>query len=554
MDRRYGWSLKTEFGWFMSAATVVLALGLIGYSVTFLLVAHYRADFAASAPPALRTLHDGKVFAVPGASIGDVPDAASLRALGDALKVQAPDLPWASALVRRNVRAAPVAIQSIFFPAHTMNDAAAICARLVSVPPGCTPVLASSEDLTHANGAEVDAAVFAALGASPITPSSSSADAAMSARPMLQPPLVLQSGIRSDVTPPSGAQLWLSDKYRPGDARLVSVVAAGDVMMGSSTSDLNPAITPGVDVSSLIGGDLASIFRHADIAFVNLEGPLYDGPAASPKACGNCFAFRSPTYYAGVLASLGVDAVSLANNHSGDYGEGGRASTMAALRERGIGFGGLDRDGARAATLVLPGGRKAAVVAFAPNEGTLNLNDLPAAEKLIRELKKTHDLVVVSFHGGAEGWAYVHVAKGDEQFYGEDRGDVVRFAHAAIDAGADIVIGQGPHVPRAVELYRGHLIAYSLGNFWTYEGVMSYAVSGLGPVLEAWLAPDGTIAGFTIHSTRQAGLGVPHIDSDDEAARYVYYLTKSDFPQTSALLDSSTLGNSYAQPRVATGP
>ena len=87
----------------------------------------------------------------------------------------------------------------------------------------------------------------------------------------------------------------------------------------------------------------------------------------------------------------------------------------------------------------------------------------------------------------------------DETFDGEDRGDVVRFAHAAIDAGADIVIGQGPHVPRAVELYRGHLIAYSLGNFWTYEGVMNYAVSGLGPVLEAWLAPDGTVAGLAIH-------------------------------------------------------
>jgi len=83
------------------------------------------------------------------------------------------------------------------------------------------------------------------------------------------------------------------------------------------------------------------------------------------------------------------------------------------------------------------------------------------------------------------------------------------------------------------------LIAYSLGNFWTYEGVMTYAVSGLGPVLEAWLAPDGTIAGFTMHSTRQAGLGVPHLDPDDEAARYVYYLTRSDFPRTGERIDEA---------------
>lgn len=356
---------------------------------------------------------------------------------------------------------------------------------------------------------------------------------------VLQPPLALQPAVRSDRWPSPDTQYWFSSKYKPGDAGLVDVVAAGDVMMGSKDSGLNPDIRPGTDAAALLGDDLAMIFRRADVAFANLEGPLYDGPNEPAKSCTNCFTFRSPTFYAGVLASMGIDAVGLANNHSGDYGEDGRASTMAALRAHGIGFGGLDRDGARAATLLLPGGRKAAVAAFAPNDGTLDLNDIPAAEKMIREWKKTHDLVIISFHGGAEGWDHVHVARGDETFAGEDRGDVVRFAHAAIEAGADIVIGQGPHVPRAVELYRGHLIAYSLGNFWTYTGVTSYAVYGLGPVLEAWLAPDGTIAGFSIHSTRQAGLGVPHFDPADEAARYVFYLTKSDFPGTDALLETA---------------
>ena len=358
---------------------------------------------------------------------------------------------------------------------------------------------------------------------------------ALTDKTMTPPPLALQRAVR----PQPAGLVWLSADYKPGDPRLVDVVAAGDVMMGSINTGLNPQIVPGVDAASLIGSDLAAIFRSANIAFANLEGPLYDGASPSAKDCANCFAFHSPTAYASVLASLGIDAVSLANNHSGDYGEAGRASTMAALRANGIGYGGLDRDGARAATLTLSDGRKAAVVAFAPNSGTLNLNDLAAARTLIAELKKTHALVVVSFHGGGEGWDHVHVVKGDEVFDGEDRGDVVAFAHAAIDAGADIVIGQGPHVPRAVELYRGHLIAYSLGNFWTYTGVMNYAVSGLGPVLEAWLAPNGTIAGFTIHSTRQAGLGVPHLDPDDEAARYVFYLTKTDFPQTGARIDEA---------------
>ncbi len=381
----------------------------------------------------------------------------------------------------------------------------------------------------------------------------------MAHQAVLQPPLELQPAVRSGHWPPPGAQLWLSETYKPEDPRLVDVVAAGDVMMGSVDSGLNPDIRRSSDATALIGNDLATIFKRADIAFVNLEGPLYDGPNPPVKNCAGCFTFRSPTDYAGVLASLGIDAVGLANNHSGDYGEIGRNSTMAALRAHGIGFGGLDRDGARVATLLLPGGRKAAFAAFAPNSGTLDLNDIPTAQKLIGEWKKTHDLVIVSFHGGAEGWDHVHVVRGGESFDGEDRGDVVRFARAAIDAGADIVVGQGPHVPRAVELYRGHLIAYSLGNFWTYEGVMSYAVSGLGPVLEAWLTPDGKIAGFSIHSTRQAGLGVPRIDPADEAARYVFYLTKTDFPSTDELLQSARdrtqfAGSSRTHSRVASGP
>ncbi|MDE2182107.1 MAG: CapA family protein [Alphaproteobacteria bacterium] len=342
----------------------------------------------------------------------------------------------------------------------------------------------------------------------------------------------IRQAVTATNTPPPETRIWLSKDYPPGDARLVDVVAAGDVMMGSTNSDLNPRIVPGVDAASLIGSDLAIIFRRSDVAFVNLEGPLYDGSEPTAKNCTSCFSFRSPTYYADVLSSLHVSVVSLANNHSGDYGQAGRESTIAALMRRGIGFAGLERDGARTSILRLANGRTVGVIAFAPNSGTLDINDIPAAAGQIRELKAKVDLVLVSFHGGAEGWDHVHVARGDETFDGEDRGDVIAFAHAAVDAGADLVVGQGPHVPRAVELYRHHLIAYSLGNFWTYAGVGSYAVSGLGPVLEAWIEPDGTIAGFEVHSTRQAGLGVPHLDPENEAARYVYYLTRADFPDT----------------------
>ncbi len=440
MNRRYGWSLETWFGQFVTTATLLIAVATLSISVCDYLIARYQWKLAHGeiAHPAVLAQFDCP-FAL-ASPVAAIPVAGQLQ-------------------LRARTAAAPVAHPA----AHDWADRAQ----------------------------------------------------------------------------PSAKMLWLSGAYHPGSAGLVDVVAAGDVMMGTKDVGLNPAIRPGADAAGLVGGDLAGVFRHADIAFVNLEGPLYDGPGPSAKNCGSCFAFHSPTYYAGVLQSLGVGVVSMANNHSGDFGEDGRNSTMAALRAHGIEFAGLDREGARFATLALPNGKKAAVIAFAPNSGTLNLNDIPRAQALVRDLKKTHDLVIVSFHGGGEGWNFVHVAKSSEFFDGEDRGDVTSFAHAVIDAGADLVIGQGPHVPRALEIYRDRLIAYSLGNFWTYSGVMTYAVSGLGPVLEAWLTPEGKIAGFTIHSSRQAGLGVPHMDSMDEAARYMLYLTKTDFPETSARLSGA---------------
>lgn len=349
------------------------------------------------------------------------------------------------------------------------------------------------------------------------------------------PPPDVKAAILAAPAPAPETQIWLSGTYRPGDPHLVSVVAGGDVMMGSSDIALNPAIVPGVDAARLIGPDLAAIFRRADLSFVNLEGPLYDGDVPSTKSgCDRCYAFHSPSYYADVLASLRLSAVSLANNHSGDFGEAGRLSTMAELKKRGIGYAGLDRDGARFATIALRDGRQAAVIGFAPNDGTPDINEIEQAAALVRDLKKTHALVVVWFHGGGEGWDHARIPHGHEDYFGEDRGDVIAFSHAVIDAGADIVIGSGPHVPRALEIYRGHLIAYSLGNFWTYDGVSVTEVRGLGPVIEAWLTPQGEIAGFTIHSTCQTGTGVPRLDPADEAARYVFYLTAADFPDTAA--------------------
>ncbi len=330
----------------------------------------------------------------------------------------------------------------------------------------------------------------------------------------------------------------LAETRDSDDPRTMRLVAVGDVMMGSdypSPHGLHPRLGPGGSVRSVLGPDLVRLLQSGDVTFANLEGVLADGGAAA-KACANCYAFRSPLHYAEHLVNAGVTVASLANNHSGDFGQPGRDATVAALNARGIAAVGLDKPGLKTASLTLDNGLRVGIAAFAPNRGTVSFHDLDGAARLVADLARHHDIVVASVHAGAEGAAASRVPRQREIYLGEDRGDVHRIAHTLVQAGADVILGHGPHVPRAVELVDGKLIAYSLGNFWTYSGFLSWGVLGLGPVVDVSLNADGTVRDLTIHSTRQAGLGVPQLDPRDEARRFVLDRTRRDFPQTYALL------------------
>ncbi|MGF1456638.1 MAG: CapA family protein [Alphaproteobacteria bacterium] len=332
----------------------------------------------------------------------------------------------------------------------------------------------------------------------------------------------------------------------PDAARQVRIVAVGDVMMGSDHPDanrLNPALVPGAGADAVLEADLLALLRGADLTFANLEGSLGRGGAPA-KDCVRCYSFRSPPHYAAVLADAGVDVVSLANNHAGDFGPGGLAATIDALGGAGIAVSGLqDPKAARRASLTTLSGLTVAVLAFAPNRGTLDLLDTERAVTLVREAATAHDVVLVSAHAGAEGVTATRVARRAETYLGEARGDIHAFAHAVIKAGADLVIGHGPHVPRAVEVIDGRLAAYSLGNFWTYAGFVTWGLLGLGPVLDVTLDEEGAVVAFAIHSTRQAGEGLPRLDPRGEAARFILDRTARDFPRSFERLSRLRLAN-----------
>ena len=331
----------------------------------------------------------------------------------------------------------------------------------------------------------------------------------------------------------------------PKDA--ISVAAVGDIMLASPYPD--DSRMPPKDGADLLK-EVTPILSAADIAFGNMEGPIVDSgssakckppkPAAlatpMPEPSGTpkkpepirCYAFRMPTRYAKYLKEAGFDVMSLANNHAGDFGDVGRLSTRRALDEQGIKYAGSDRFKYSTAYLDIKG-KKIAFIGFAHNNIVPNVNDLVTARRLVAEADKTADIVIVSFHGGAEGSAYQNVPKETEIFFGEKRGNLPLFARTVIDAGADLVLGHGPHVLRGMEIYKDRLIAYSLGNFATYGWFSLKNETALTIILEAHLAPDGRFLGGKIHSGKQVGRGIPSLDPEGEAIRKVRSLSEADF-------------------------
>lgn len=311
----------------------------------------------------------------------------------------------------------------------------------------------------------------------------------------------------------------------------ITIAAVGDVMLGSPfPNDSRMPPNDGADILK----DVTPILSAADIAFGNMEGPIIDGGVS--EKCGTpkpgepirCFAFRMPTRFAKNLKAAGFDVMSLANNHASDFGDAGRASTRKTLEALGIKHAGSDRLQYSTAYLDVKG-IKVAFVGFAHNNIVPNVNDLETARRLVQDADKKANIVVVSFHGGAEGTGAQNVPKQTELFFGEKRGNLPLFAHTVIDAGADLVLGHGPHVLRAMEVYKDRLIDYSLGNFATYGWFKLEAETALTVILEARLDKTGRFIGGTLHSARQEGLGIPVLDSSGAAIRKIRALSQADF-------------------------
>ena len=223
--------------------------------------------------------------------------------------------------------------------------------------------------------------------------------------------------------------------------------------------------------------------------------------------------------------------LSNANNHARDFGEAGRTATYTSLTKAGIEVSAADRDGMRFAVRTLDDGTRVSLVAFGHNPGLMPVTDLKRATELIKQATNMGDFTIVSCHVGAEGSARQNVTRQQELFLGENRGNPWAFARAAIDAGADAVLCHGPHVSRAIEVYKGRLIAYSLGNFWTYGRFNLSGPSGLAPIVDFKVNKSGALQSARIISVKQDRPGRPYLDTSHASAATIARLTTTDFPE-----------------------
>jgi hypothetical protein len=302
--------------------------------------------------------------------------------------------------------------------------------------------------------------------------------------------------------------------------RPLTIAWGGDTTLGSSfgvPADRGFAALRGV----------SRLLRAADLSAVNSEGTFGTGGTSKCPggSGGTCFAFQAPPANATALSRAGVDIANLANNHAFDFGAEGMGQTVTALRAADVAVTGRPGE---ITVLEVPGAR-VAFVGFSSYSWTAPLNDLAAVRALCRSAAKRANVVVAFLHGGAEGSDRTHTPRGHESYLGEDRGDVRTFARAAIDGGADLVLGSGPHVLRGLERYHHRLIAYSLGNLAGFRNFATGGVLSRSGILRVTVSSKGQLIAGRLESLRLDGDGIPHVDRTRASAQLVTSLSRADF-------------------------
>jgi len=318
----------------------------------------------------------------------------------------------------------------------------------------------------------------------------------------------------------------------------ISVNAVGDIMMGTLFPD---STLPPDNGRSLFANTTESLrFGNPDFIFGNLEGAITNyNHTIKDISTGRAFAFQMPPSYVQYLKDAGFNIVSMANNHARDFGIKGYYDTRKFLSEVGISYIG-SKDEIKYFNVR---GTKVAWIGFSWFEYSNDILAPKHSVELIKKAASESDVVIVSVHAGAEGENALHIKNANEYFYGENRGNLMAFAHLAIKSGADLVLGHGPHVPRAIELYKDRLIVYSLGNFTTYKVFSVTGNKKLVPIIHLEVDNHGRfIKGKIIpfiQATFGAYKGIPRYDSSGGVIKLIKKLTNEDIRNSGLIIKNN---------------
>jgi len=311
----------------------------------------------------------------------------------------------------------------------------------------------------------------------------------------------------------------------------ITVVAVGDVMFGSIYPDRS-YLPPNESHNGFL--DEVKPYFKGDIVFCNMEGVLADTlvPECSP------YCFGMPSSFVDGYKDAGFNLISVGNNHANDFRAYGRSNTAKVLNQSGINWAGYETKPSCTFTI---NGIKYGFCAFSPNTAIANLHDKQLVASTIKTLRQTCDIVIVSMHCGGEGIKYRHLTRNDDYYIEQNRGNAYQFAHDAIDNGADIVLGHGPHVTRAIEIYKSKFIAYSMGNFFTYSNVNISDEMGIAPIFRIKInAGTGQFYSGEIISTYQTKPNRgPHIDPQKRVLKVIQELTTSDIYDNKPSIDNN---------------
>ncbi|MBD2614695.1 CapA family protein [Nostoc punctiforme FACHB-252] len=307
-------------------------------------------------------------------------------------------------------------------------------------------------------------------------------------------------------------------------ADTITIKAVGDIIPGTNFPNYRlPRFQ-----DQLLPKSVRTHLQGSDILFGNFESSLTNHPYTTKDINREqIFAFRSPPAYAQLFAKAGFNVFNMANNHAMDFGLVGFKDTKKNLEAAGIATLGHKNQILYLKANNIPVG----MIGFSPYEMYNSIHNLAAAEKLVAQAKKNANIVIVSMHAGAEGTEALHVKNQTEFFYGENRGNSINFARKMIDAGADLVLGHGPHVPRAMEIYKNKIIAYSLGNFLGYRTLSTNAQAGDSLILEVKINSSGNLVSSKIIPIRMDKQGIPQVDRHFRTLKLMRYLNNKAFPK-----------------------